>query len=133
MRFECEQIRGDQLAAEVGAATGLSLTTDDITYYLDGHVEVRAPEQYRDAIAAVVAAHVPEAVWNDEDRTRVHMTDARDRWNLAALKSKSPAKIYTLMQSRMDTWANLADARRDLREWLPLIAAAVAWCVMEES
>ena len=132
MRLTCGPIRGDQLAAEINTATGLTLTVDELVYYLNGAVEVRAPEQYRDAIVAVIAVHVPVSVWNNEDRARVNMADVNDRWNLAALKDKTPAEIYSLMQGRMDAWANLAAAKADLREWLPLMAAAIAWMVIEE-
>ena len=45
----------------------------------------------------------------------------------SALADKTPAEIYALMQARMDKWTTLAEARADLREWLPLLAALAVW------
>ena len=58
-------------------------------------------------------------------------TDIRARFAAHALKGKTPAQIYQLMQGRVDGWSNLAAARQDLRDWLPLLAAALAWLVVE--
>jgi hypothetical protein len=127
MRFSITTVRGDQLVDEINAATGLGLTNEAVVVYLEGAVEIVAPPEHYTAIAAVIAAHVPQAVWNDEDQARVNADDVCAHWNLVALKDKTPAEIYALMQGQMDTWTTLADARRDLREWLPLMAAAIAW------
>jgi hypothetical protein len=36
------------------------------------------------------------------------------------------------MQNKMDGWTSLADAKADLREWLPLFGAIIAWKVINE-
>lgn len=41
------------------------------------------------------------------------------------LADKPPAEIYDLMQARIDGWASLAAAKADMREWFPLMAAAI--------
>lgn len=59
--------------------------------------------------------------------------DVRLRWSqYAFLKGKTPQEIYDLMQGAMDDWTSLTDARADLREWLPLMAAAIAWMLMRD-
>ena len=103
----------------------------------DNGVRMEWPDHILSAeqMDAIVAAHDPDALTAVEiERARAiaNQSDVRDRWNLAALKDKTPAELYTLMQGRMDAWSNLAAAKADLREWLPLMAAAIAWMVIEE-
>ena len=76
---------------------------------------------------AVVAAHDPEGdlPW------LLNKKDAEARFLLSQLANKTPEEIYTLMQDRMDGWQNLGQAKSDLREWLPLIAAVIAWKVID--
>ena len=76
---------------------------------------------------AVVAAHDPDGdlPWN------LNKKEAEARFLLSQLADKTPEEIYTLMQSRMDGWQNLAQAKTDLREWLPLMAAVIAWKVID--
>ena len=76
---------------------------------------------------AVVAAHDPE---DDLPRNK-HAEAVRAQFLLSQLANKTPQEIYTQMQGRMDNWSSLADARDDLREWLPLIAAVIAWKVID--
>lgn len=57
-------------------------------------------------------------------------TDVEARFLLSQLANKTPQQIYTAMQNSMDGWASLADAKSDLREWLPLLAAIIAWKVV---
>jgi hypothetical protein len=60
-----------------------------------------------------------------------HKGDVKTRLLNSALASKSPDEIYTLMQGQIDGWASLAEAKADLRVWLPLMAAAIVWLVNE--
>mgnify|MGYP001127554430 CR=1 FL=1 len=137
-------IRGDQLMDEIWRATGLDLTArysfmePDLVVIDRGDVAADAKPDVlaaKDKIAATIAAHVPDPLYFPEDRERAAQmeidakaTEARSLWDgYAALKDKTPTEIFTVMQMRMDTWASLADARRDLREWLPLMAALIAW------
>ena len=76
---------------------------------------------------AVVAAHDPEG----DLPKNLNKKDAEARFLLSQLADKTPEEIYTLMQDRMDSWTMLADARGDLREWLPLLAAVIAWKVID--
>ena len=81
-------------------------------------------------IQVVIDAHDPEALSVGEQK-EAHREDARVRFLLSQLADKTPEEIYTLMQNRMDGWQNLAQVRTDLREWLPLMAAVIAWKVID--
>ena len=81
-------------------------------------------------IQVVIDAHDPEALSAGEIK-QSYRDDARARFLLSQLADKTPEEIYTLMQNRMDSWTTLADARGDLREWLPLLAAVIAWKVID--
>jgi hypothetical protein len=78
-----------------------------------------------DAASVIVAAHNPEGdlPWI------AHRKEVKARFLLHELKDKTPTQIYTMMQNAMDNWTTLADARSDLREWLPLMAAVISWSV----
>lgn len=67
-----------------------------------------------------------------EDTRKVARNDARQRFLQHAIAGKTPEQIYTLIQGEIDGWASLTDAKNDLRAWLPLLASAVAWLVIEE-
>lgn len=62
---------------------------------------------------------------------QANVHDVQLRFAAHALKGKTPAEIYTLVQGRIDGWSNLAAAKSDLRDWLPLLAAGLACMVME--
>ena len=81
-------------------------------------------------IQVVIDAHDPEALSAGEIK-QAHREDARARFLLSQLANKTPEQIYTQMQGRMDNWSSLANAKSDLREWLPLIAAVIAWKVID--
>ena len=81
-------------------------------------------------IQAVIDAHDPEALSAGEIK-QAYRDDARARFLLSQLADKAPEEIYTLMQNRMDSWSNLGQAKGDLREWLPLIVAVIAWKVID--
>lgn len=95
-----------------------------------GEVDVFAddstPEQ---DVQAVVDAHDPEELSLGEIKS-ANKLDAEQRFLLSQLAEKSPEQIYTVMQTRMNNWTTLADARADLSEWLPLMAALIAWKVV---
>jgi len=53
-------INGEQLAAEINAATGLQLTMHDVGFEPPLTVETLGDyPEHQEAIAAVVAAHIP--------------------------------------------------------------------------
>ena len=81
-------------------------------------------------IQAVIDAHDPEALSAGEIK-QAHRDDARARFLLSQLADKTPEEIYPLMQNRMDGGSNLGQAKSDLREWLPLMAAVIAWKVID--
>ena len=81
-------------------------------------------------IQVVIDAHDPEALSAGEIK-QAHRDDARARFLLSQLVDKTPEEIYVLMQDRMDGWQNLGQAKSDLREWLPLMAAVIAWKVID--
>ena len=81
-------------------------------------------------IQAVIDAHDPEALSAGEIK-QSYRDDTRARFLLSQLADKTPEEIYTLMQNRMDSWSNLGQAKADLREWLPLMAAVIAWKVID--
>ena len=61
---------------------------------------------------------------------KLNREEVRARFLASQLANKTPQQIYTAMQDAMDGWGSLADAKSDLREWLPLMAAILAWKVV---
>jgi len=100
----------------VGNDQGVKLTVPDVAD--EGEIQV------------VIDAHDPEVMSAGEIK-QAHRNDARARFLLSQLADKTPEEIYVLMQNRMDGWQNLAQAKTDLREWLPLMAAVIAWKVID--
>jgi len=102
--------------------------------YLEGNeqgVRLTVPDTADEAaIQAVIDAHDPN-VLSVGEQNEVYREDARARFLLSQLADKTPEEIYTLMQNRMDGWSNLGQAKSDLREWLPIIAAVIAWKVID--
>ena len=101
-----------------------------ISVSADGRIdysrELTAEEQA--TANGIIAAHNPNGKlpWDaDAD-------DIRARFLASAISKKTPAEIYTLIQGRIDGWSNLTAAKADLRAWLPFMAAAIAWLVMEQ-
>ena len=93
---------------------------------IDYSRELTAGEQA--TAEAIVAAHDPNGKLPREENTE----DARARFLLSQLANKTPEQIFAQMQGRMDSWNNLAAAKADLREWLPLIVAVIAWKVIDQ-
>lgn len=105
---------------------GLPVEAVDINGKIDYTRELTAQEQT--AADSIIAAHDPDGKLPSE----VNREDARARFLLSQLANKTPQQIFTLMQGRMDSWTSLADARADLREWLPLFGAVIAWKVVDQ-
>jgi hypothetical protein len=108
---------------------------EHITFY----VEVEAPldQAAIDALTAeceaLVAAYDPNLL-TTEERVRQEQSESRSRWAvLSALRGKSVAEIYDIVQNRIDGWMSLADAKADFAEWMPLLVAAVAWDIMKDA
>jgi len=92
-----------------------------------GYTTTPTQEQL-DLAAAIVAAHDPT------DFDALSAENTRLRWaQFAAFKGKNPAEIHTLVQRKIDSWASLADAKADLRQWLPLLIAAAAWSAIRDA
>ena len=86
-------------------------------------------------VETVVAAHSPAGKTLTELAQEVALANAQDvldRWLASSLHGKSPAQLYTALQSAMDGWTSLADAKADLRQWLPLMAAVLAWKTLQD-
>lgn len=77
-------------------------------------------------IQTIIDAHDPDALSAGEVK-EANREDARARFLLSQLADKTPEQIFTQMQGRMDSWTSLTDAKSDLREWLPLFGALLAW------
>jgi hypothetical protein len=77
-------------------------------------------------VPGVVAAHT------GIDTDQLALDDIRARWLVSAIHGKTPAQIYTTMQGAIDGWASLAAAKADLRVWLPLLTAALAWTIFKD-
>jgi nicotinamidase-related amidase len=80
----------------------------------------------RDQAETIVAAHDPT------DTDAANVADVLARWKASPMANKTPTQLYTLVQGRIDGWTSLAQAKTDLRDWLPLILAGLAWTVLEE-
>lgn len=128
-------ICGHQLADEVFQATGINVT-DRYSYYPDEQI-VRIMgadvEAQSAAIQAVIDAHVPNPLYFPEDVARFNMQDVINRLNLNALAGKTPVEIYQIVQARIDGWGNLAQAKVDMRDYFPLLFAAVFWLVKQDN
>ena len=68
-----------------------------------------------------------EAARLEEESVSANKLDAETRFLLSQLANKTPQQIFTAMQEKMDAWGSLSDAKADLKEWLPLMAAYMVW------
>jgi hypothetical protein len=135
MRFNLPNgIKGHQLADEILMATSIDVFDRYAYFPLDNQVEINGADIEAQAvlIQSTIDAHVPDPLYFPSDRKREHIQAIIDHFNLHSLKGKTPAEIFTMMQNAMDSWTSLADARSDLREWLPLMAAAISWIVLDQ-
>jgi hypothetical protein len=110
---------------QVGAST--SDIPGDVVQDVIIDFRPEATQAQRDLAAAIKAAHDPT------DTDKLNAGDVKARWRASAIAGKTPAEIYTQMQTRIDGWGSLTAAKADLREWLPLLAAALAWTAMEDA
>lgn len=83
-----------------------------------------------EVIQTVIDAHDPTALSTGEQK-QVYRDNTKARFLLSQLANKTPEEIYTQMQNKIDSWSNLSQAKTDLREWLPLLAAVIAWKVID--
>ena len=104
-------------AALPGRFVGVSTAADEITI----HLEDGATPEDEGAALAVLDAHDPSAMTAEQQAER----DFLAAWRGGALVGKTPADIYRALDARIGGWASLADAKADLREWLPLMGAAL--------
>jgi hypothetical protein len=76
----------------------------------------------------IILNHDFNARTADQQEAAAIAVDGEDviaRYLASPMAAKTPAQIYTLVQGEIDAWATLADAKADLRVWLPLMAAGV--------
>ena len=104
---------------------GLPVIGVSIDGRIDYSRELTAQEQI--TADAVVAAHDPDG----DLPKNLNKKETEARFLLSQLADKTPEEIYTLMQGIIDGWGNLGQAKADLREWLPLLAAVIAWKVID--
>ena len=82
------------------------------------------PEQIEDALLNVVLPAL-EAERQAKEGKQASFEDVLARLANSPLADMSPADIYTAMQTRIDGWGSLAAAKADMREWFPLMTAAI--------
>lgn len=118
----------EELTAVLGASFGGLLTGDD---------EVRAvllvttdedAEALRPVCQDVLGAHDPDAKSAEQQAYEDFLTT----WNQGMLVGKTPKQIYQGITAQINGWTSLADAKADLRDWLPLIGAALWYLLRGE-
>jgi hypothetical protein len=77
---------------------------------------------------SIVAAHDPKGLLPREANRK----DAIARFKASAIADKTPAEIYTIVQSQIDGWTSLANAKADLRKWLPMAFALITQIIGNE-
>lgn len=92
-----------------------------------------ATQQQRDAAAAIIAAYNQAAEDTKAANETGYIADIHTRWANSPLKGKTPVEIYTAVQGAIDGWGSLAAAKADLRVWLPLLFATLAWEVERDN
>lgn len=85
-------------------------------------------EQIEDALLNTVLPAL-EAEQQAKQVKQESLQDVLKRLSDSPLADKTPAEIYTIMQGQIDGWGTLAQAKADLRVWLPLIVATLFWLV----
>lgn len=134
--FERESINFDGLFAELKTVFGelvaaISAGRGQVAVHLTA---APTPEQEMQ-LREVVREHNPANLTPEQQAAaarRTHAADTRARFANSALANRSPQQIYDTLTARINGWSSLADAKSDLAAWLPLLAAAVAWLVVEE-
>lgn len=99
-------------------------------------IEMSAPADLTSAelkalVAEAVGTAVDVAVDAGRDGNIGNAREVKARFAAHVLAGKTPAQIYTFLQDRINGWTKLSDAKSDLADLLPLLAAGLAWMVME--
>lgn len=106
----------------------------------DAEARITVPDDVSDAdIAAVITMHDPaapsavEAAASCRAEIDAKAEEARSLWDAyEALKDKTPQEIEVIVRKRVEGWTSLAAAKADLAEWLPRMAALLAWAVRHQ-
>lgn len=80
------------------------------------------------AVCAAHTGHPDPAIAQDA----ANLTDVNGRWLVSQFHGKTPAQIFTQIQSDVDGWTTLAQAKASLRVLLPTLAAAIAATAMKD-
>lgn len=84
------------------------------------------------AIAADLVGSHDGGQLTDDERHAAHRASAFGTLLGSAIGARTPNQMQTYLDGEIDNWATLADARRDLKAWLPIMAAAIVYLVREE-
>lgn len=122
--FNPTRLHEELLAALGGLAVGVSSGASGITL----HLTDEATDEDEATALAVLEAHDPLAVTAEQ----AAMLQFVAAWRGGALIGKTPAQIYQVLGAQINGWASLADAKADLRDWLPLIGAALWYLLRGE-
>ena len=118
-----------ELLGEQLLAIGVHVSTNSLGIIL--HLADIADESNA---RSIVSAHDSTLLSTDQQLQLdldVNGSDVDSRFDLSVIKNKTPDQIFTFLEGQIDGWTTLADAQVDLREWLPLLASAVAWKVQK--
>jgi hypothetical protein len=85
----------------------------------------------RSAVRAAVRDHDP-ARQTPRQQQAIHRATARQGYRLATFADRSPQQITSYFEGQIDGWTSLAEAKADLRVWLPLFAQVLTYLVVEE-
>jgi hypothetical protein len=100
---------------------------------VDAQLDVEAlATQYQAQIQTLVDNHVPSSIYFPNELREENIKDVLQRLTINALNGLSPTEQYNLIQNRIDNWSSLADAKEDLREWIPLVISAIYWLVKND-
>ena len=118
----------EELLAELGEPLFLGVSSDSTNIRV---ILLSNPSPAQEtAIANIISSHDPDGLSQielEEQAVEVNSADVINRLINAGLRDKTPDEIYTQLQNQIDSWSALADAKSDLREWIPLMAAAIVW------
>ena len=128
-----DHANASELDAELRAIAGNALVQvlyDNATHVLNIHLDVDSltgdeERSLRDAVNVHIS-RLAQIIEAKAVTLRADEADVNARFLASQLARRTPAQIYTLMQGRIDGWTSLAQAKNDLREWLPLLAAEIA-------
>lgn len=87
--------------------------------------------QYKNEIQAVVDAHIPLEDYFGDEVKRKQSSKVDTRFLTSQIANKTPEEIYAFLQNKINSWSNLQQAKKDLAEWLPLMASIIAWKVQK--